>query len=73
MATDMGSTPPVEPMGTGGGSQSNRQRNIIIAVVVVVILLCCCCIAAAGGYWLYQNGDSLLGTQSRLLPLLMNV
>ena len=70
MATDMGTTPSAEPMGTGGGGQSSRQRNIIIAVVVVVILLCCCCIAAAGGYWLYQNGDSLLGTQSRLLPLL---
>ena len=73
MATDMGTTPPAEPMGTGAGGQSNRQRNIIIAVVVVVILLCCCCIVAVAGYWLYQNGDSLLGTQSRLLPLLMIV
>lgn len=70
MATDMGTTPPAEPMGTGGGGQSNRQRNIIIAVVVVVILLCCCCGAAAAAWWLYQNGDSLFGVQSHLLPLL---
>ena len=43
-------------------AQTGGNRNTIIIVVVVVVLLCCCCIAAVGGYYLYVNGDSLLGT-----------
>ena len=70
MTTDMGMTPPMDATPPAGG-QNNRQRNIIIAVVVAVILLCCCCITLAVGYYIYQNGDTLFGTQSRLLPLLL--
>lgn len=74
MTTDMGTTPPAEPMGASGqGPSDNRQRNIIIAVVVVVIVLCCCCIALVGAYWLYQNGDRLFGQGSQLLPLYVSV
>jgi hypothetical protein len=51
-----------------------QQRTIII--VVVVLLLCCCClIAAVGAYWLWQNGDQLMGAGQThgLLPMLSAV
>jgi hypothetical protein len=32
--------------------------------------MCCCCAVVGGaGYWLYYNGDQLLGISSSLLPL----
>ncbi|MEI6291703.1 MAG: hypothetical protein WCP19_14870 [Chloroflexota bacterium] len=44
---------PVEP--------KKNRTGIIIAVVVIV--LCCCCVVGGGlGYWLWNTGDSLLGT-----------
>ncbi|MEK7312612.1 MAG: hypothetical protein AAB382_11625 [Chloroflexota bacterium] len=50
----------------------DKQRNTIIGVVVAVVVLCCCCPAVSYGlYWLWQNGDALLGTTSRVLPALM--
>jgi hypothetical protein len=62
MTTDMGTTPPVEPMGTGGAGQSdNRQRNIIIGVVVGVVVLCCCCVLLPSLYVAYTCGDYFLG------------
>jgi hypothetical protein len=49
--------------------KSNR-RTIIIVVVIAVILLCCCCpVIGYGLYWLWQNGDSLLGNLGQVLPL----
>jgi len=48
-----------------------NQRTIIIVVVVVILLCCCCAITAAGAYWLWQNGDRLVGTAgTSLLPAL---
>ncbi|MBI3240833.1 MAG: hypothetical protein HYZ49_00870 [Chloroflexi bacterium] len=56
--------------GTPSPAPANNQRNIIIGVVVAVVLLCCCCLTAIAAYWLYQNGDALLGTTSGLARLL---
>jgi hypothetical protein len=51
-------------------TNNNRQRTIIIVVVIVVILLCCCCPAVSYGlYWLWNNGDRLLGITGQVLPL----
>ena len=48
--------------------QKSNRTGIIIAVVLVV--LCCCCLIGTGlGYWLWNNGDQLLGTGA-LLPAL---
>ena len=55
---------------TEAPTNNNRQRTIIIVVVIVLILLCCCCPAVAGGlYWLWNNGDRLVGTTGLVLPL----
>jgi len=51
---------PVEP--------KKNRTGIIIAVVVIV--LCCCCLIGAGlSYWLWQNGDNLIGTGALLNSL----
>jgi len=48
---------PVEP--------KKNRTGIIIAVVVIV--LCCCCLVGGGlSYWLWENGDSLLGNGALL-------
>ena len=37
-----------------------NRTGMIIAIVAVV--LCCCCLVSLGlGYWLWNNGDQLLG------------
>ena len=55
MTTDMGTTPPAGPMGTGGSGQAdNRRRNIIIGVVGVVVVCCCCPIVSYGLYWVFN-------------------
>ncbi len=44
------------------------KTGLIIAVIAVV--LCCCCLVGGGlGYWLWTNGDSLLGVGSLLQTL----
>jgi len=49
--------PPAEP--------KKNRTGIIIAVVVVI--LCCCCLVGGGlGWWLWNNGDSLMNTGSLL-------
>jgi hypothetical protein len=49
-----------------------QNRNLIIGIVVAVIILCCCCpVITYGLYWLWENGDSLVGTASRVLPVLI--
>jgi DNA-binding transcriptional regulator of glucitol operon len=51
---------PVEP--------KKNRTGLIIAVIVIV--LCCCCLVGAGlGYWLWQNGDRLIGTGALLNSL----
>ncbi len=42
------------------------NQGVIIAVVVVV-LLCCCCVGAIGGWWLWNNGDALLGNAANFV------
>lgn len=54
---------PVTPM--EDGPKKNNQ-GIIIAVVVVV-LLCCCCVGAIGGWYLWNNGDAMLGNAAQVL------
>jgi cytochrome c-type biogenesis protein CcmH/NrfG len=41
--------------------QQPASRKWII-ILVVALVLCCLCLAVAGGaYWLWINGDQLLG------------
>lgn len=52
MTTDMGTTPPAEPMGASGqGPSNNRQRNIIIGVTAAVVLCCCCPLVTVALYY----------------------
>ncbi|MCX6058597.1 MAG: hypothetical protein NTW69_10655 [Chloroflexi bacterium] len=39
-----------------------KNNTALIIGVVVVVLLCCCCVVGIGGWWLWTNGDSLLGS-----------
>ena len=52
-------TPPTEVI-----SEPPKKNNtvIIILIVVLVLMLCCCMIAVVGGiFWIWNNGDELLG------------
>ncbi|MCX6079807.1 MAG: hypothetical protein NTW32_09770 [Chloroflexi bacterium] len=45
-----------------------NRTGIIIAVVLIV--LCCCCVVGGGiGYWLWNNGDSLIPTGALIKSL----
>jgi hypothetical protein len=58
-----GVTPP--PM-----AEEPKKNNTVIIVVVVLVVLCCCCVIGSGfGYWLWTNGDRLMGTGA-FLPVL---
>jgi hypothetical protein len=46
---------PVEP---------KKNRTGIIIAVIVIILCCCCLIGGGLGYWLWVNGDNLIGTNT---------
>jgi hypothetical protein len=60
-------TPGYTPQPQAAEPKSNRT---MIIVVVVLIILCCCCLIGTGlGYWLWNNGDQLMGTGA-LLPAL---
>ena len=49
---------PVEP----------KKNRTVIIIAVVAILLCCCCLGSGiAGYWLWNNGDSMLGTTGALI------
>lgn len=45
-----------------------KKNNTVIIVVIVLVVLCCCCLILGGiSYkylfpWLWENGDSLIGT-----------
>jgi hypothetical protein len=40
-----------------------KKNRTGMIVAIVVIVLCCCCLVGGGlGYWLWQNGDKMLGT-----------
>jgi flagellar basal body-associated protein FliL len=47
--------------------EEGKSSKIWLIVVIVLIVLCCLCLIAAGAaWWLWNNGDRLLGI-SRLL------
>jgi hypothetical protein len=49
-------------------AEPKKANKTLIIVAVVAIVLCCCCLIAAGGaYWLWNNGDALLGIDGALL------
>lgn len=50
-------------------AEPKKNRTGIIIAVVVVLLCCCCVVGAASSYWLWNNGDSLLGTGSLINSL----
>jgi len=54
---------------SGGG---NKSRTTTIVIVVVLVLLCCCCLGSVAGYYLWNNGDSLM-QQFSSLPVLFFV
>jgi hypothetical protein len=63
-------TPVYEPQPQVTEPKKSNKVGIIIAVVVVV--LCCCCVISLGlGYWLWNNGDRLMGTGAFLRNLLV--
>jgi hypothetical protein len=57
---------PVTPL----PEEPKKNNTTIIIAVVVVVLLCCCCIAVIGGYWLWNNGDQMLGNAMKLVATL---
>ena len=56
--SEMPVTPTEEP--------KKSNQGLIIGIVVVV-LLCCCCVGAIGGWWLWNNGDALLGLAQQMI------
>jgi hypothetical protein len=58
MSDNLPVTPTEEP--------KKSNQGVIIAVVVVV-LLCCCCVSAIGGWYLWNNGDALLGNAAHII------
>lgn len=61
-------TPGYTPQPPVAEPKSNRT---MIIVVVVLLVLCCCCVIFGGlGYWLWNNGDELLGTGALLSKLI---
>ena len=43
--------------------EAPKKNNTPIIIAAVVIVLCCCCAVVAGaGWYLWNNGDALLGT-----------
>jgi hypothetical protein len=49
--------------------EPKKSRTGIIIAIVVIVLCCCCLVGGVGGYWLWNNGDQLMGTGA-LLPVL---
>jgi len=50
-------------------AQPKKSRTWLI-VLIIVLVLCCLCTAVGGGiWWLWSNGDNLMGL-SRLLSVL---
>ena len=50
-------------------AEPKKNRTGLIIAVVVIILCCCCLIGGGLGYYLWQNGDSMLGTGALLKSL----
>ena len=52
-------------------TEEPKKNNTLMIIAIVVIVLCCCCVGIAGGVWLWNNGDSLMGT-GMLLQSIVN-
>lgn len=44
-----------------------KSNTGLIIGIVVVVLLCCCCFTGIGLWWLWNNGDALLGSAANLV------
>ncbi|MCC7116927.1 MAG: hypothetical protein IT310_00260 [Anaerolineales bacterium] len=53
---------PVNP-----ADEPKKNNQTIIIAVVVVVLLCCCCAGAIGGWYLWENGDAMLGNAAQVI------
>ena len=51
---------------TPSDAPKKNNQGMIIAVVVVVVL-CCCCVGAIGGWYLWNNGDALVGNSAHII------
>ncbi len=47
--------------------EPKKSNQGVIIAVVVVVLLCGCCVCAIGGWYLWNNGDAMLGNAAHLL------
>jgi flagellar basal body-associated protein FliL len=55
------------PMPTAPDSDQPKKSRTWLIVLIIVLVLCCLCTAVGGGiWWLWSNGDNLMGL-SRLL------
>jgi flagellar basal body-associated protein FliL len=57
-----------EPMGTplGEPTGQKKSRTWLIVLIVVLVVCCLCVVVVGGGYWLWNNGDRILGLASAL-------
>lgn len=58
-------------MGTPSLAEEPKKKNskVIIAIAVAVVL-CLCCVVGLGVWWLWNNGDQLLGLGSLLTQVI---
>lgn len=56
--------PPPSNFAPGGFGQPEPKKSNtgLIVAIIVVLLLCCCCVGTICGWWLWNNGDSLIDT-----------
>lgn len=50
--------------------EPKKSRTGIIIAVILVVLCCCCLIGSVAGYWLWNNGDQLMGAGAILRTLI---
>lgn len=58
--------PNITPDPFSGQPEPKKSNKGLMIAIIVVVLLCCCCVFGVGGWWLYQNGDSLMNTSMLL-------
>ncbi len=44
-----------------------KNNTPMIIGIVVAVLLCGCCVVGFGGWWLWNNGDALLGSAQQFI------
>jgi hypothetical protein len=60
---------PIPPLEEFPQQPKKKNTWLIIVIVVLVVLCCCCAVLGGAGYWLYYNGDEMLGISSLLQSL----